>query len=313
MTARQTYVVACLAGHGIGPEITAAASRALARLGREHGFDVEELHPPFDTEALTRSGHTLPRATRQATASADAVLVAGRRGSGARRASGPRSTSARRSTASSTTPARQRRSRRCTTPRRAGRSSGRSRPHGPAPAGSPRSASTAAWRSAVDRHADRHPGVEVEHVPLPEALRTARGRAGRRARRRGRARRDASPRRRGSRASGGSSRPASSRRPGPGLFAPAQGTASDLAGQGVADPSSMLLATALLLLARASAARPPARRSRTASRWRSAHRDGRRRCRAQGVAATTREFVDAVLGLLPSARRDTEFALGAAR
>jgi hypothetical protein len=32
-----------------------------------------------------------------------------------------------------------------------------------------------------------------------------------------------------------------------------------------------------------------------------------------GVAATTREFVDAVLALLPSARRDTEFALGVAR
>ena len=77
MTARRTYVVACLAGHGIGPEITAAASRALARLAREHGFDVEELHPPFDTEALTRSGHLLPTATRQATSSADAVLVAG--------------------------------------------------------------------------------------------------------------------------------------------------------------------------------------------------------------------------------------------
>ena len=60
MTARSRYVVACLAGHGIGPEVTAAASRALARLGREHGFDVEELHPPFDTEALTRSGHLLP-------------------------------------------------------------------------------------------------------------------------------------------------------------------------------------------------------------------------------------------------------------
>ena len=27
-----------------------------------------------------------------------------------------------------------------------------------------------------------------------------------------------------------------------------------------------------------------------------------------GVAATTREFVDVVLGLLPAARRDTEFA-----
>ena len=49
----------------------------LARLGAEHGFLVEELHPPFDTEALTRSGHHLPVATREATASADAVLVAG--------------------------------------------------------------------------------------------------------------------------------------------------------------------------------------------------------------------------------------------
>ena len=67
MTARRRYVVTCLAGHGIGPEVTAAASRALARLGREHGFDVEELHPPFDTEALTRSGHLLPAATRRAT------------------------------------------------------------------------------------------------------------------------------------------------------------------------------------------------------------------------------------------------------
>ena len=34
---------------------------------------------------------------------------------------------------------------------------------------------------------------------------------------------------------------------------------------------------------------------------------------ATGVAATTREFVDTVLGLLPSARRDTEFALGVGR
>ena len=32
-----------------------------------------------------------------------------------------------------------------------------------------------------------------------------------------------------------------------------------------------------------------------------------------GVAATTREFADTVLGLLPSARRDTEFALGVGR
>lgn len=32
-----------------------------------------------------------------------------------------------------------------------------------------------------------------------------------------------------------------------------------------------------------------------------------------GVAVTTKEFVDAVLGLLPSVRRDTEFALGVGR
>ena len=78
------YVVACLAGHGIGPEVTAAASRTLARLGAEHGFLVEELHPPFDTEALTRSGHHLPVATREATASADAVLVAASHSTSAR-------------------------------------------------------------------------------------------------------------------------------------------------------------------------------------------------------------------------------------
>jgi hypothetical protein len=34
---------------------------------------------------------------------------------------------------------------------------------------------------------------------------------------------------------------------------------------------------------------------------------------ATGVSATTREFVDTVLGLLPSTRRDTEFALGVGR
>jgi 3-isopropylmalate dehydrogenase len=83
VTGRRTYVVACLAGHGIGPEITAAASRALAGLAREHGFAVEELHPPFDTEALTRSGHHLPAAT-EAAPERDAVPV----GTAARRIRG---------------------------------------------------------------------------------------------------------------------------------------------------------------------------------------------------------------------------------
>ncbi|MGL6279329.1 MAG: isocitrate/isopropylmalate family dehydrogenase, partial [Gaiella sp.] len=72
----RAYVVACLAGHGIGPEVTAAASRALATLARHHGFRIDEIHPPFDTEAITTAGHPLPPATRRATREADAVLVA---------------------------------------------------------------------------------------------------------------------------------------------------------------------------------------------------------------------------------------------
>ena len=91
-----------------------------------------------------------------------------------------------------------------------------------------------------------HPGVDVEHVALPDALRRlGAGSTGvlvaeavlaatvaeaPRLARSPTARRD------------GPSVPA-----GPGLFAPAEGTTSDLAGQGVADPSPMLLATALLL------------------------------------------------------------------
>ncbi len=85
---------------------------------------------------------------------------------------------------------------------------------------------------------------------------------------------------------------------GPSLFGPAQGTASDLAGHGVADPSPMLLATALLLSRGARPHTPRARRWRRASRRRCARRGGRPEVSGAGVGATTREFVDAVLGLL---------------
>jgi 3-isopropylmalate dehydrogenase len=76
MTRRTTYVLACLSGHGIGPEVMAEASRSLAHVSRLHGFRIEETHPPFGAEALTRSGHALPPATRMATLAADAILVA---------------------------------------------------------------------------------------------------------------------------------------------------------------------------------------------------------------------------------------------
>ena len=308
--ARQTYVVACLAGHGIGPEITAAASRALARVGREHDFDVEELHPPFDTEALTRSGHSLPAATRHATSKADAVLAAGdaapaRDGLRAELDLATQVTRVLDDAGEATAFA----------PLHEGAADWTlERAFATARARAGRLTSvgvTDAWRSSVERHAERHHGVEVEHASLPEALRrlaagsagvlVAEGVLG-----------DAvaeAPRLAGNRrlVAFGQLSPS-----GPGLFAPSQGTASELAGQGVADPSPMLLATALLLsegLGRAAAGaaledsltmalNTPRRPSEVSG---------------PGVAATTREFVDAVLGLLPTARRDTEFALGVSR
>ena len=76
MSGRRRYRIACLAGHGIGPEVMAEASRALAQISRLHGFHVDEVHPPFGGEAVTRSGHPLPAATRASVLRADAVLVA---------------------------------------------------------------------------------------------------------------------------------------------------------------------------------------------------------------------------------------------
>jgi 3-isopropylmalate dehydrogenase len=310
MTARQTYVVACLAGHGIGPEITAAASRALARLAHEHGFDVEELHPPFDTEALTRSGHHLPVATRQATAGADAVLVAGDAApalEGLRAALdlGAQVTRVLDDTGEATAFAPLHDDAVDWTIERA---------FATARARSGRLASvgvTSGWNAAVDRHAERHSGVDVEHLALSEALRRlAAGPVGVLVAEEvlGDTVAEA-PRMGGHKRLVATGQLSSS---GPGLFAPAQGTASDLAGQGVADPSSMLLATALLLSEGLGrwAAGEALEESLTA-----ALRAPRRppEVAGAGVAATTREFVDAVLGLLPSARRDTEFALGVVR
>src|SRR5688572_25941156 len=76
MTNKTTYTVACLSGHGIGPEVMAQASRALAHVSRLHGFRIAEIHPPFGAEALTQSGHALPGETRRATLAAEAILVA---------------------------------------------------------------------------------------------------------------------------------------------------------------------------------------------------------------------------------------------
>jgi 3-isopropylmalate dehydrogenase len=73
---KKSYTVACLAGDGIGPELMAEASRALAEVAHLHGFAVEDAHVPFGGDAVRRCGHPLPVATRAACRAADAVLVA---------------------------------------------------------------------------------------------------------------------------------------------------------------------------------------------------------------------------------------------
>ena len=71
------YTLACLAGNGVGPELMAEASRVLAAAARPHGVTLDEVHPPFGSEAFVRLGHPLPPSTRRVYREADAVLVAG--------------------------------------------------------------------------------------------------------------------------------------------------------------------------------------------------------------------------------------------
>jgi 3-isopropylmalate dehydrogenase len=71
-----TKSVACLAGDGVGPELMAAATRALDRVATLHHLNLDDRHVPFGGEAVTRSGHPLPPETRAAYRDVDAILVA---------------------------------------------------------------------------------------------------------------------------------------------------------------------------------------------------------------------------------------------
>jgi isocitrate/isopropylmalate dehydrogenase len=172
---------------------------------------------------------------------------------------------------------------------------------------------TDAWRTRVELHATLHDGVDVTHLHAAEALellsRDARG-LGVAAVEEDVADAIAQEPRRAGRpqlAATGYLSPS-----GPGLFTPTHGVAQEIAGAGVANPSEMLLAAALLLaegLGRRAAAE--ALEESLAATLATERRTPD--MAQEGVAATTREFVDAVLALLPSARRDTEFALGVTR
>lgn len=71
----RVWTVACLAGDGVGPELMGEASRALAEVRRLHALRIDDVHLPFGGEAMTRFGHPLPAATREAYRRADAILV----------------------------------------------------------------------------------------------------------------------------------------------------------------------------------------------------------------------------------------------
>lgn len=73
--AARSYRVACLTGCGTAPELMAEASRALQAVARLHGLRIEQVHIPFGADAVVRGGHAVPHAARAAYLSCDAVLA----------------------------------------------------------------------------------------------------------------------------------------------------------------------------------------------------------------------------------------------
>ncbi len=323
-TSSHHYTVACLTGSGVGPEVMAEGSRALAEVSALHGFRIDEIHPPFGDEALCRSGRPLPSSTLQAAREADAVLVAG--------SSQPAFEGVKTELDPSTLVV--------YSQLHGGRELTLFAPFGSgseewtiargfesAKARAGRIASVGiddVWRRRVERQAEEHAGVVVDHLTLAEAVRHLAT--------------SLRPLRADSpelmivappivdallevAQIGGGGHPAAVALMGherPGLFCPmhdsgrdgGQGTAHDSAGQGVADPSEMLLAAALLLregLGRHAAAATLEAGIACARRGPVGTPD---RAESGSLASGTREFVDVVLGLLPGSRRDTEFALG---
>ena len=307
------YIVALLAGDGIGPEVTAEASRALAEVARLHGFSLDELHLPFGGDAVRRAGHPLPQSTRTACREADAVLVAatkepalegvkaeldltwrvtrvvlpGNRALAVVSPHVPEADATAVERAFGLAPTRR----------------GRLTSIGTGPR----------WRETVAAAGRRHDGVEVEHLSLEAAL-PALAREPERfdvVATEGPLSEVVSDL-----AAFGDSAPkvvASGRlaEQGPGVFGPTHGSALEIAGQGVANPSGMLLASALMLgegLGERAAARTL---ERAVDR---ALAGGRRTpdLVRSGVAATTREFMDALMAELPRSRTDTEFFVEAA-
>jgi 3-isopropylmalate dehydrogenase len=307
MNRRTSYSVACLSGNGVGPELMAEASRAVAHVSRLHGFRVDETHPPFGGEAVTQSGHALPAATRSATLAAQAILVAA--------VDEPA-----RAGVESELDLQARIDRVGFAPRRvvtilsplAESALEWTIQRGFDVAVSSRARVTCVgadphWSWIVGAEAARRDGVIVEEVSVGTAVQglafeperydvvvtqaafaealvnvTAQTRRARVV---------------------GSGRLASS---GPGLFTPAQGASDEIAGQGVANPASMLFAAALMLgegLGERGAAETLTGAVLSACSNATRTPD----MVSDGVGATTREFANVVLAELPGSLTNAEF------
>jgi 3-isopropylmalate dehydrogenase len=291
--------VACLAGDGVGPELMAAATRALERVSKLHQLELDDRHFPFGGEAVTRSGHPLPPATRSGYRDVDAILVASPnepaldgvkadlhlawrvarvqlREAGDLVVVGPVGDWANDIAIS--------RAFSCAASR-----------HGRIVC----VGESAEWREAIAAQAGRWGGLEVEETGLGEALDRLRDR----------------PESldvivteahlvspvvdAAAHYAGSPSSVAHAWLPdhGPGVFAPGTSESDDVAGFGVVDPMGMLLTASLMLaegLKRRSASRTLERAVGEVAR------------RSSSRAHDTRSFTDAVIELLPQSRTDVE-------
>ena len=296
------YSIACLAGDGIGPEVMAQASRGMREAAHLHGFGLDEEHVPFGADATMRVGQPFPLASRNAALAADAILAATIDETLLRsleaeldlRAGVMR---ARLRGAAITFVAPLRADAWDWTLGRAAATARSSRGH------LTFVGSEDGWTAEAAADSARDEGLDVQFMSTRRTIRTL----------------VSSPEsfdvivctppllvplaelgwcldsRRvlawGRLAEGG-----------PGIFGPSHGTAADIAGQGVADPSSMLLAAALMLGEGLGERGAEATLSSAVSYVRG---NGTRR--AVGTVSMSTELTDAVLAQLPQSHSNAEF------
>ena len=71
-----TKKIVTLSGDGIGPEIMAAGLEVLEKVASKIGFDYDIAAKPFGGAGIDAEGHPLPKSTLDAAKSADAILLA---------------------------------------------------------------------------------------------------------------------------------------------------------------------------------------------------------------------------------------------